>query len=147
MKNCWLCSYHSCVFINWSIVNHNLINCWSSCDQLLIFKKRLFLCTCVTKKKKKQTYKQTNKQIIFWSDPGLLVRSMCLVVWNWKWRHLVTKFGKNATHSSATEINLEISNLNFPYFWICQLCSWKNNSSYRSNAWVRCASGNVYYPN
>ena len=61
LKNCWLCSYHSCVFINWSIVNHILINCWSSGDQLMIFKKRLVLCTCVTKKKKKQTNKQINK--------------------------------------------------------------------------------------
>ena len=24
------------------------------------------------------------------------------------------------------------------------LASWKDNSSYRSNAWVRCASGNVF---
>ena len=56
----------------------------------------------------------------------------------------MTKFGSNAINSSATEINLEIFNLNFPCYWICKLCSWKDNSSYRSNAWVRCASGNVF---
>ena len=56
----------------------------------------------------------------------------------------MTKFGSNATNSNTIEINLEIFNLNFPCYWICQLCSWKDNSSYRSNAWVRCASGNVW---
>ena len=38
-------------------------------------------------------------------------------------------------------------NLNFPFYWICLLCSWRDKSSYRSNAWVRCASGNVYISN
>ena len=33
--------------------------------------------------------------------------------------------------------------MNFDIYWIRQLCSWKDNSSYKSNAWVRCASGNV----
>ena len=47
-----------------------------------------------------------------------------------KWRHLVGK--------------LEQMELNFPFYWICLLCSWRDKSSYRSNAWVRCASGNVY---
>ena len=54
----------------------------------------------------------------------------------------MTKFGSNATNSSATEINLEIFNLNFLATELEM--EWKDNSSYRSNAWVRCASGNVY---
>jgi len=53
----------------------------------------------------------------------------------------VTKFGSNSTNSSATEINLEIFNLNFIATELEM--EWKDNSSYRSNAWVRCASGNV----
>ena len=53
----------------------------------------------------------------------------------------MTKFGSNATNSSATEINLEIFNLNFLATELEM--EWKDNSSYRSNAWVRCASGNV----
>ena len=34
--------------------------------------------------------------------------------------------------------------LNFPFYWICLLCSWRDKSSYRSKPWVRCASGNVF---
>ena len=34
--------------------------------------------------------------------------------------------------------------LNFPFYLICLLCSWRDKSSYRSNSWVRCASGNVF---
>jgi len=53
----------------------------------------------------------------------------------------VSKFGSNATNTSATKINLEIFNLNFLATELEM--EWKDNSSYRSNAWVRCASGNV----
>ena len=38
-----------------------------------------------------------------------------------------------------------VFNLNCPFYWIFLLCSWRDKSSYRSNAWVRCASGNVFY--
>ena len=55
----------------------------------------------------------------------------------------MTKFGSNATNSSATEINLEIFNLNFLATELEM--EWKDNSSYRSNAWVRCASGKVFW--
>ena len=50
----------------------------------------------------------------------------------WNWCHapndqILNRFGTNQN----------------TFYWICLLCSWKDKSSYRSNAWVRCASGNV----
>ena len=47
-----------------------------------------------------------------------------------KWRHQVTKFGTNASGGIRQPS-----------------CSLIGNSNYRSNAWVRCASGNVFFFN
>ena len=49
----------------------------------------------------------TNNTMPFINHTSIILRSL---------KKPVTKFGSNATNSSATEINLEIFNLNFPCY-------------------------------
>ena len=75
---------------------------------------------------------------------------------NWNQWSVQFEFSNGAIWWENLELMLVVSsgqnwnqygvfNLNCPFYWIFLLCSWRDKSSYRSNAWVRCASGNVFY--
>ena len=75
---------------------------------------------------------------------------------NWNLWNVQFEFSSGAIWWVDLELMLVVSSgqnwnqlkcLNFPFYWICLLCSWRDNSSYRSNVWVRCASGNVFEKN
>ena len=57
-------------------------------------------------------------------------------IWNLcKWRYLVAKSATIVLNASGAIWwpNLEqIFNLNFPFNWICMLCSWRDNSIYNT---------------
>ena len=75
---------------------------------------------------------------------------------NWNQWSVQFEFSSGAIWWENLELMLVVSsgqnwnqygvfNLNCPFYWIFLLCSWRDKSSYRSNAWVRCASGNVFW--